>query len=58
MNKLGPVFLDQFSIQLKNALKVAENVPQYVLDDCERFRKSINRWSEELKAEERKVANG
>jgi hypothetical protein len=59
----SPALLDSFSLQMKNALSLAENVPPYVRDAAENFRQSIRRWSQEVRDTEannvvKEVSNG
>ncbi len=45
----SPALLDSFALQMKNALALSENVPEYVKKSAEDFRQSIRLWSQELK---------
>lgn len=45
-----PEMIDALAIQLRGALKVAEGVPEHVMDSASKFTDSLDQWSDELKA--------
>ena len=46
---LTPEMIDAAVIQLRGIFATAENIPDYVKEDGEKFLSSLDRWSEEKK---------
>jgi hypothetical protein len=44
-----PEMIDALAVQLRGALKVAENIPDHVREAAEKFTDSLDKWSEELR---------